>query len=378
MGGKVDTSVGGGRPPIEIVSTAYEGGSSSRLFEMFPGYSAGDTVWTVYDTTGSKPAGWDSYWGGSLPYRPVAAENFYCRYSDDNYVQSGQIPLGIHVIQESYSWTEAIVAGIQILQFKIMNNSARVIDSAYVGFMCDADVGPVNVLNFARNNAAGYFQNLRTAYVQNPVDAGSTPIGLRVLNTHHSTTSHFTFTWYSLDQPPVADTGRYALMSSNRIKQDQYPALSDTRFLLSFGPFTIRPAISATPDTLIVAFALIAGDNLHQLQSRAVYAESLYSGIVLDVKTSDSRLPDRFELEQNFPNPFNPSTTIKFGIAKTSHVELKVFDILGREVAVLVNDVKTPGTHSVTLDGQMLASGLYFYTLRAGDYFSVKKALLLK
>ncbi len=93
---------------------------------------------------------------------------------------------------------------------------------------------------------------------------------------------------------------------------------------------------------------------------------------------------DNYGLSQNYPNPFNPTTTIKYQIQKTGLVQLKVFDILGREVATLVNEVQSVGEHSVLFNGQQttnykqLSSGVYFYQLKAGDYISTKKMIILK
>ena len=85
-----------------------------------------------------------------------------------------------------------------------------------------------------------------------------------------------------------------------------------------------------------------------------------------------------FKLRQNYPNPFNPSTTIKYELPRASQVSLKVYDILGREVSVLVNEKKDAGAYEVKFNGSNLASGMYFYRLRAGDYVAVKKLLLMK
>jgi hypothetical protein len=89
-------------------------------------------------------------------------------------------------------------------------------------------------------------------------------------------------------------------------------------------------------------------------------------------------LPATYALHQNFPNPFNPSTTIKFELPKSSVVRLSVFDMLGREVSVLVNERRNAGVHEVKFDGSNLASGVYFYRLQAGDFVSTKRMLVLK
>ncbi|HEY6952442.1 MAG TPA: T9SS type A sorting domain-containing protein [Bacteroidota bacterium] len=89
-------------------------------------------------------------------------------------------------------------------------------------------------------------------------------------------------------------------------------------------------------------------------------------------------VPAAYALFQNYPNPFNPTTTITFSIAKFSIVNLKIYDLLGREVATLANGAMSAGLHEVTFDASKLASGVYFYQLRAGDFVSTRKLLLLK
>ena len=83
-------------------------------------------------------------------------------------------------------------------------------------------------------------------------------------------------------------------------------------------------------------------------------------------------------LEQNYPNPFNPVTNFKFSIANCQLTILKVYDVLGREVATLVNEVKQAGTYTVRFDASNLASGVYLYRLKSGNLVDVKKFVLLK
>ncbi len=88
--------------------------------------------------------------------------------------------------------------------------------------------------------------------------------------------------------------------------------------------------------------------------------------------------PTGFALSQNFPNPFNPTTSIKFNVGERANVSLKVFDMLGREVATLVNEVKESGSYDVNFDAASLASGTYVYKLTAGNFVETKKMVLLK
>jgi uncharacterized protein (TIGR02145 family) len=88
--------------------------------------------------------------------------------------------------------------------------------------------------------------------------------------------------------------------------------------------------------------------------------------------------PKTTELFQNYPNPFNPSTTIEFNLQKTCNVSLKVYNTLGKEVAVLVNEIKSAGRYSVPFYASDLTSGVYFYKLKTDDYVKIGKMLLLK
>jgi hypothetical protein len=89
-------------------------------------------------------------------------------------------------------------------------------------------------------------------------------------------------------------------------------------------------------------------------------------------------VPQVFALSQNYPNPFNPSTKIEFSIPVQSKVELVVYNVLGQQVATLVNETLNAGGHRASFDASRLASGMYLYRLTAGQFTSVKKMMLLK
>ncbi len=88
--------------------------------------------------------------------------------------------------------------------------------------------------------------------------------------------------------------------------------------------------------------------------------------------------PGQFGLEQNYPNPFNPATEIRFQISEAGLAALNVYDLLGREVTKLVNEVKQPGSYKATFDARSLASGVYFYKLQTGNFTATKRMLLIK
>jgi hypothetical protein len=93
---------------------------------------------------------------------------------------------------------------------------------------------------------------------------------------------------------------------------------------------------------------------------------------------TNEEVPTVFALEQNYPNPFNPKTEIRFGVASSGFVTLKVYDLLGREVATLVEDLRPAGAYSVTFDASSLASGVYLYRMQAGSFTDLKKLVVLK
>ena len=91
-----------------------------------------------------------------------------------------------------------------------------------------------------------------------------------------------------------------------------------------------------------------------------------------------AEIPKEFSIDQNFPNPFNPVTNLEFGISDLGFVSLKVYDITGKEVATLVNEIKPSGRYEVKFDGSNFASGVYFYKIQTGNYSETRKMFLIK
>ena len=100
------------------------------------------------------------------------------------------------------------------------------------------------------------------------------------------------------------------------------------------------------------------------------------SGTLVDV--SQTGLPTEFSLLQNFPNPFNPLTTIRYGLPSRAHIVLTVYNTLGQQVAMLVEGEQDAGYHEVQFDASSFASGVYLYRLQAGDFVQSKKFVLIR
>ena len=96
------------------------------------------------------------------------------------------------------------------------------------------------------------------------------------------------------------------------------------------------------------------------------------------VNPAGSTVPQVYSLSQNYPNPFNPTTKINFALPKQGLVTLKIYDILGREVRTLVNEIKTAGNYTVDFNASEFASGVYFYRLQSEGFTDIKKMMLVK
>jgi hypothetical protein len=98
----------------------------------------------------------------------------------------------------------------------------------------------------------------------------------------------------------------------------------------------------------------------------------------LDGSEISPEVPAEFALEQNFPNPFNPSTTIRYALPEAAQVRLEVYTVTGQRVAVLASGEQNAGWHTATFDGSRLASGVYIYRLEAGGFVQTRKLMLIK
>jgi gluconolactonase len=117
--------------------------------------------------------------------------------------------------------------------------------------------------------------------------------------------------------------------------------------------------------------------TLYITASKSLYRIRLANPMDIKRDGDNLHMPS-FRLFPNFPNPFNPSTAINYQLPATNYVTLKIFDILGREVTTLVNEIERPGSHTIRFDGGNLSSGIYFYSLRTESLVETKEMILLK
>jgi hypothetical protein len=153
---------------------------------------------------------------------------------------------------------------------------------------------------------------------------------------------------------------------------------------LVFG--TVDPGITVDPTNLLqirlspsLPGPYVAWFSLDISSQGIVYwRDTMSIDVVTGIEAEERSLPRKFSLNQNYPNPFNPHTTIKYELSQSSMTCLSVYDVLGREVSVLVNEWKNAGSYELKFDASGLSSGVYLYRLQAGDVVQSRKLLLLR
>jgi hypothetical protein len=184
------------------------------------------------------------------------------------------------------------------------------------------------------------------------------------------------------DSPSLdCNIGQYAWRCAYRVASDTIIYTSATNIITGF---TGHTRVSHNSPTGTV-FPDVAGYTVPGNGGAVVYAgfgaTPIYydnSGLTTAVDPIGNQVPERFSLSQNYPNPFNPTTNIKFEIPTTGYVKLAVYDMLGKEVATLVNDIKTAGVYSIDFNGASLSSGVYFYKITTDNFSDIKKMMLVK
>ncbi len=195
-------------------------------------------------------------------------------------------------------------------------------------------------------------------------DNGHKSFGLNYLNsTNFSNDFHvFSIIWDSLSIKWFVDDQQYSIIN---ITSDTLSEFQNNFFII------LNVAVGGnwpgSPDTTTVFPQKMEVDYVRVYQNEKITSTK-----------NENLLPKDFNLGQNYPNPFNPTTTISYKLPQQSFVSLKVYDILGREIAVLVNEEKSLGYYTVNFNASEFANGIYFYRLVAGGFVETKRMVLLK
>jgi subtilisin family serine protease len=270
--------------------------------------------------------------------------------------------LGVNVKLQSYSFISPTDKNYIILRYTITNTSGADISNLFAGLYFDWDM----IEGSGANDLTAYDNTGNFGYVHHQGLVPDTTIGIGLLSG-----SNYRFYAITNSSFGYTDAEKWSALSSLLAPNSAGPA--DIANVTSSGPYTVP-----SNGTIDVAFAIAADTNLANLRTSFANARSKYNTIVTSVNDNKNPLPLQFELSQNYPNPFNPSTLIKFAIPSGSHVILKIYDMLGREVRTLLNEEKAPGNYSVNFIAGNLPSGVYLYKLSAGNFTAAKKLILIK
>jgi Secretion system C-terminal sorting domain len=209
------------------------------------------------------------------------------------------------------------------------------------------------------------------------IQSGASATGFAVTQRFKTVTGYYQFSPLSGDRLGL---------NFSMLKGGEFIAIGATMITASASTWTqfnvdFIYTTSGIPDTCILQILIdgpsVAGNDYH-VGSSFLLDDLNLTGTATSVNDK-SILPAKFSLEQNYPNPFNPSTKIQYNLPENSFVSLKIYNAIGKEVASLVNGVVPAGSHEILFDASGLNSGVYFYTLKAGNNFvQTRKMILMK
>ncbi len=352
----------------------------------------------------------------------------------------GTGPIGLEVQLTVYGFnTSSILQNVLFKKYRIINKSQNTIDDMFFGYWSDPDLGDLSddyvgcdtILNLAYCYNADNDDELY--YGENPPAVGYVLLQGTTISGTSSDSARFNNQWVygmkdqgmtsfsftmntSFFPPPcweypsqhiqqynylnglVCDGSAYRNPIDNKITKfpfsgnpvdstgwfmsyENLPPPGDMRMYLNSGSITMAPG-----DTQEVVIAIIAAQGSNNLQSvtelkkTAKNVQYFYDNYIPELVNINYEppLPEYYYLSQNYPNPFNPTTIINYELPISGFVSLKVFDILGREIAVLVNEERSPGIYQVELSSENLSSGIYFYTLNSGAFSKTRKMTVIK
>jgi len=272
--------------------------------------------------------------------------------------------LGVKVEQYSYAFSDPENDDFIVMRYDITNLTASAISGLHIGQFFDWDIATYGT------NRTGFDPTRSLAYSWDQSTPTAPYLGVRALD---SATGVRGLVNSGLTPDRAA---KWNWISGGTSQATVGPG--DIHIVVSSGPYTIAPGALQR-----VAFAVIGGSDLPAVQLNADFARAKWGEILALVPAPEepAPVPAAFELRQNYPNPFNGETRIGYrvsGLGSGDMVTLKVYDILGREVAVLVHERKGPGDYAVAFDANGLPSGVYLYSLQAGGKRESKKMMVLR
>ncbi len=290
-------------------------------------------------------------------------ETFQAIFTDGGHAD----PLPLMVEQSSLSFAEESRASFVILEYRLTNNSSEAVPALYTGVYGDFDIGEDSTRNMGHTDPTR-----KMSFLYEPLGnyygivllGGDPAQNLTVVNNPI----------YVYPEFAVTDDNKFDLLTgtlSHHIgrENDDWSALTSSVM-----------SLDANGGTGTVVYALVYGENLADLEANADAAILAYNPVA---PISGEAPVKVFRLGQNHPNPFNPITNIRFTLTKEGPVDLSIFDVSGRKIRTLVNEIRGSGNHTATWDGlddsgSRAPSGMYFYKLFSDNDIETRKMMLVK
>jgi hypothetical protein len=279
-------------------------------------------------------------------------------------------PMNLRVTQESFAMSDAPNGHFILLRYTLENGGQNALTNLHFGLYFDWDLGTSG--QQVVQNLASYDPARRLGIVSSQ----GILVGAMALspNAHYRAINNNDIN----DTDGFTDAEKWQAISGGTGVNTAGPA--DVSNVIANGPFGLQPGATVTVD-----YALVAATTLNDLRVNADAAAALWNQLFVTGVEEEpvAGIPGKFALGQNYPNPFNPSTEIRYELAQSVEVELRIFNLLGQEIRTLFSSRQLAGFHSRQWDGkndsgEAVASGLYLYELRAGDFVATRKMLLLR
>ncbi len=371
----------------------------------------------------------------------IGAQTMFYSYTD-GYADShgnnagGTAPLKAQILQTNWCINNAALRNVIFSEFRVINRSNIAWNNAYISIWTDDDLGGSGDDAVGCDSLTGlaYTYNYASSdptYGNPPPAVGTTVLRspLKYTGNMNDTVKYYSppgsnnkivkvgymftgissFNTYINGDPTAGDPTNYRetyrniqglkrngtswinpiTSSTTKFPYSGNPVNSsgwimtsgnDRRSMQSFGPLTVQPG--DTQSVIIAQLVASGSTNLQSitsLKTLSAYVKNFFeNNLTVSVQNVSLEVPSVYNLAQNYPNPFNPSTTISYSIPEAGNVKLSVFDMMGREVMILVNEFRQAGIYEAILNAERFASGTYFYRLETGNYISAKKMVYLK
>lgn len=282
-------------------------------------------------------------------------------------------PVGVTVEQTTATYDGPENGNFVVLEYILINEGDTPINDLYAGMYFDWDF-PAGTAGSEKVSFYRHPDDIDIGYMWQWSDYDYR--GTAVLTEEGAST--FWAIWNEdVIYDGTSEAEKYQFLT-NGFSDTSNTNVGDQSYSIACGPIDLNPGQSDA-----IAFAIMAAADRDALFNAAVRAKGLYRQITPVVDDQDVALPREHVLKQNYPNPFNPVTRISFTLPKTTHATLSVHNSLGQRVAVLTDNMRSAGNHTVIWnglndDGKPVASGVYFYRLKTDEFVETRKMVLMK